>query len=293
MRESISARAGEVSDVARLDAPDDGAPDFRAHPVSPGTEQPCQTLAASARERSDRADRSGPGLVHLETSDTWNPRSPENQHRRRLSRMRRATITGARLVTEDLQRGGFRYKPAFITLTYARDGEWQPRHISKLLQHYRQWLERRGHKLRACYTAELTGRGRVHYHIVMWLPLGLTPPLPDKQGWWPHGSTQAKWARNPVAYMAKYASKGDVGHVSPEFERYRFPKGCRIHGRSGLERTQRRVVSWWLLPRYVREHFSDVGAWVVRAVGGGWLHRETGEWQAGWRPPLPPPRVAL
>lgn len=197
--------------------------------------------------------------------------------------MRRATITGARLVTQSLERGGFRYRAAFITLTYAQDGQWQPRHISELLKRYRHWLERRGHKLRACYTAELTSRGRVHYHIVMWLPLHVKPPLPDEQGWWPHGMSQAKWAKNPVAYMAKYASKGDLGYCGADFVRYRFPKGCRIHGRSGLDKVDRNELSWWLLPRYVRQFTGIVGERIRRATGGGWTNRDTGEWWPAWQ----------
>jgi hypothetical protein len=45
-------------------------------------------------------------------------------------------------------------------------------------------------------------------------------------------------------------------------------------------------VSWWLLPRYVREHFSQ-GDSVRRAPGGGWISRDTGEWLEAWHGPLP------
>lgn len=235
------------------------------------TPDPCSAEPSSGRGST--------GLVHLETSDTWNPRSPETRRRRRLSRMRRATLTGARVITEALQKGGFRYRAAMVTLTYAQDGAWQPRHISNLVKHYRQWLERRGHKLRSEYVAELTARGRVHYHLCLWLPVGLTPPKPDKQGWWPHGSTRVEWGRRPIGYMAKYVSKGESGtvYLDENFQPREFPKGCRIHGRSGLDVAQRRVVAWWCAPRYVREHFPEEGTWVVRAKGGGWVHRETGE----------------
>lgn len=193
--------------------------------------------------------------------------------------MKRATVTGSRLLTEGLQVGGYRYRPAFVTLTYAQDEAWRPRHIADLVKHYRRWLERRGQVLRLVWVAELTGRGRVHYHLCLWLPRGLTPPKPDKQGWWPHGMTNVQWVkRSAVAYIAKYASKGDTQYLDAEWKPYQFPKGCRIHGRSGLELAQRRIVAWWCLPRYVREHFEEVGEWVVRASGGGWLSRDHGEW---------------
>jgi len=245
---------------------------------------------AARRERAPHGARreqaaGGPaGLVHLETNDTWNPLSPKAQRWRRLSRMKRATVTSARLITQSLQVGGFRYRAAFITLTYATDGAWRPRHISDLVKHYRQWLQRRGHRLRVVWTSELTGRGRVHYHMCLWLPMGLTPPKPDKQGWWPHGMTQVQWVkRSAVAYIVKYATKcaqtgGEMAYLDENWQPYRFPKGCRIHGRSGLETAERRVVSWWCLPRYVREHFEEEGSWVTRAKGGGWVNRDSSEW---------------
>lgn len=244
--------------------------------------------------------RSPAGLVHLETSDTspaahpenspgvranWNPRDPAQQRRRRHSRMQRATVTGARVLTEGLQAGGFRYRAAFVTVTYAEDAAWRPRHISELVKRYRQWIERRAGKLRLVWTAELTRRGRVHYHLCLWLPKGLSPPMPDKQGWWPHGMTQVQWVRrSAVAYIAKYASKGDKGYSDTEAQPYRFPKGCRIHGRSGLEQAQRRTVSWWCLPKYVREEFPVVGARILRAKGGGWVDADTGAWSPPWNP---------
>jgi hypothetical protein len=81
--------------------------------------------------------------------------------------------------------------------------------------------------------------------------------------------------------MVKYTSKGENNFRMDDegtFHRIVFPKGCRIHGRCGLELAERRIVSWWCLPRYVRDHFAQVGAWIVRADGGGWVDRDTGEW---------------
>jgi hypothetical protein len=166
-----------------------------------------------------------------------------------------------------------------LTLTYREQGAWNPRHVSETLDHIRKYLGRRGEVLRGVWVAELTQRGRVHYHLLLWLPRGTTLPKPDKQGWWRHGSTRIEWARSGVGYMVKYASKGD----SVE----RFPRGLRLHGRCGLELVQRRRVAWHCLPRYVREHFTECGAWVVRAYGGGWVDRGTGEWLEAWHPPPP------
>lgn len=191
--------------------------------------------------------------------------------------MRLATIHGATELTGAIERGGFRYRAAMLTLTYAQDESWRPRHLSELTDHVAKWLERHGHKLRCVWVLELTARGRPHYHLCIWLPQGLTLPKPDKQGWWRHGSTRIEWARRAVGYLAKYASKGTSGD--------KFPKGARIHGRCGLDAQSRRVVAWRVLPRYVREVFPEVGAWVVRAYGGGWVDRGSGEWLEAWHPP--------
>lgn len=193
--------------------------------------------------------------------------------------MRVGTCRAAQEITQEAENGGRRLKAAMLTLTYREQGAWNPRHVSETLDHIRKYLGRRGEVLRGVWVAELTQRGRVHYHLLLWLPRGTTLPKPDKQGWWRHGSTRIEWARSGVGYMVKYASKGD----SVE----RFPRGLRLHGRCGLELLQRRRVAWHCLPRYVREHFTECGAWVVRAYGGGWVDRGTGEWLEAWHPPPP------
>lgn len=259
-----------------------------------------RSLPAAERGRAAEpraaAGRSA-GLVPIATSDTasafaadvsreisrkhrWIP-DEETRRRCRMSRMRRATHKGADVLTRAMQQGGFRWRPAMLTLTYREDHAWRPRHFSELSKRMRQWAARRGVVLRLCWVAELTARGRVHYHACVWLPRHLTLPKPDKQGWWPHGSTRIETARRPISYMVKYSSKGEDSYRLGEdgqWHRLTFPRGCRIHGRSGLEQAERRIVSWWCLPRYVREHFNQEGAWIVRACGGGWVNRETGEW---------------
>lgn len=115
--------------------------------------------------------------------------------------------------------------------------------MSALIDHYRKWSKRHGFKFRAVWKMEPHASGRPHYHIVFWMPRGLTPPMPDKQGWWPHGMTNAKWARSPVGYIAKYVAKPaeDV-----------FPKGARIWGAVGLTLDERCRVQWNLAPRWVK-----------------------------------------
>ncbi|MGE8281342.1 MAG: rolling circle replication-associated protein [Stenotrophomonas sp.] len=186
------------------------------------------------------------------------------------------------------------YRVALITLTYRHDGMWDPGHISSVIKHYREWFRRHA---KGCavpdfhytWVMELTQIGRPHYHIVAWMPKGLVPPLPDQQGWWPHGDTQAVFARSPVGYITKYASKAETksGH--------HLPKRARLWGYGGLKMTERGSVAWALCPRWLKgvahhESFpkkktievtepakfgttrvSKVSAWVLTAgLAAGW-----------------------
>lgn len=245
--------------------------------------------APEARAASDRPA----GLVPFATSDTSSAVAaqksrgiryiPTTRQRRemRICRMRRASRTGARLLTQAAERGGFRVYPAMLTLTYRDNARWRRWQISDCLKRMRQWLERRGYRFRAVWVCELTAAGRPHYHVCLWIPAGVRFPKPDQQGWWPHGMTRIEEAKAPIAYITKYTSKGEDSFrldESGEWIRNTFPKGARIHGRCGLEQLERRVVAWWCLPKYVRDHFAEVGSWVSRAEGGGWIERDTGDW---------------
>lgn len=187
----------------------------------------------------------------------------------RINRMRRSTLTRARLMTDDLQHGGFRFYPAMVTLTYRQVGDWRPQHVRDFLQRARVWMSRLGQPLRYTWVAELQKRGALHYHVVIWLPRGLTLPKADKRGWWPHGMTRTERARHAVAYLAKYASKGIEDASKP------FPRGARICGGGGLSATARLTLRWHLLPRYVRDQVTP-DCCCKRRPGGGFstIHGE-------------------
>ena len=187
--------------------------------------------------------------------------------------MRHTVLTSARLIAEALQRGGFRYRAAMLTTTYRPDVEWSPRHVSELLQHIRKYLHRRFTvQLVYVWVQESTQAGRPHYHIVLFLPKGITLPKPDKQGWWPHGMTRIEWARKAVGYIAKYASKGSDD----------MPKGARCCGVGGMTPTQRQERRWWRLPERIRATTVPADD-IQRAVGGGFVSRVTGErWESEW-----------
>jgi hypothetical protein len=185
----------------------------------------------------------------------------------------RVTVShGGDHLDETLRRGGFRYRAAMLTLTYRDLDGWRPDHLAQLQAHVRNWLKRRGVRYGYVWVAELQQRGAVHYHLVLWLPKGLTLPKPDKQGWWPHGMTRIEWARKPIGYLLKYASKGAPGLT--------FPKGLRLYGTSRLAEVPRRICRYWKTPRYAREALTGQGMEgpgdVIRAPGGGFVDRLTG-----------------
>lgn len=143
------------------------------------------------------------------------------------------------------------YRVAMVTLTYARDGMFQALHVKELLDHYRKWFKRNAKEalipeFHYVWVMEMMEMGRPHYHMVMWLPNGVKPPLPDDQGWWKHGMTNAKFAYSPVGYLAKYASKQESKSGR------HLPKGARLWGYGGLKMVERGPVAFALTPRWVK-----------------------------------------
>lgn len=224
----------------------------------------------------------GAGLVYIKTSQTAHaagvvpacvtPSRPDafliDQEAMRLKRLKKNVITSARYHCRDLQ--GQRFKACMVTLTYREDADWDAKQISRYLDCVKQWLKRRGHPCRYVWVYELTKRGRPHYHVLFWLPKGLSMPKADKRGWWRQGMTQTVWARNAVGYLAKYASKGNGEQV--------IPKGVRLYGIGGLSATSRLNRAWWNLPTGVRAWGFPSDRW-RRAPGGGWASRSSGEWR--------------
>lgn len=174
--------------------------------------------------------------------------------------------------------GPMRHNVIMVTLTYARDDEWQAKHIASYLTNVRNWLTRRTaglHNLRYVWVAELTKKGRVHYHVLMWLPRGYTMPKADKQGWWKHGSTKTEQAVAPVKYILKYASKLDSKEGG-------FPAHCRMFGVGGLDQPGRWSRKWLNYPAFIKGRASINECW-ERAEGGGWLEHATGIiWPSEW-----------
>ncbi|MTW21172.1 rolling circle replication-associated protein [Allochromatium palmeri] len=256
-------------------------------------------MADRVRVGSDSAGGEAvpPGLVSFSTSDT----APQtlglpgdalgtgphqviiDSHLGRLKRMRSGVLTAANLIQERLAASGRRWKAAMLHLTYRDEDEFSPDQMSALMKHIREWTRRRGLPALPYVWVLERGekRGRLHYHILIWLPLGVTLPKPDKQGWWPWGHTKWEWARQPVGYLAKYASKGWTkdGKVQPS-----FPKGSRIHGKGGLTAVERSKCAWWRAPKWVKDAWPDWQDEPRPAPGGGWVSRVLGDWlPSPWR----------
>ena len=181
---------------------------------------------------------------------------------RRIRRMRLVVKGAVIQMQEHLQKNGVRYRAGFGTVTYGPGVPWEPNHIRDLMRHYRRWHKRRKIPFRCIWVAELQKRGAVHYHFVFFLPRGFTPPMPDKQGWWPHGSSNVKWARKPVGYLIKYTSKGET--------RGGFPKNCRLFGVSGSPGP----LGWFRAPYWARKRWNPTDKIVKR--GGFWCNLTVG-----------------
>ena len=206
------------------------------------------------------------GLVSLKTTDTPSGDPIEiDRAMARFKRLKRSIVTSARLFEHMFK--GKRRRVAMLTATYRDLDAFRPCHISELLKRIRHWLARRGHGVSYVWVAELQQRGALHYHILLWLPKGLTLPKPDKQGWWPHGNTRIEWARRPIGYLLKYASKFD--------SKANLPKGARLHGAGGLDKTCKQIRQWFNLPLWLKT-LAGVGSRFVRIKGVGLVARDTG-----------------
>jgi len=237
----------------------------------------------SACLESSSLGAAGPGLVSPSTSHEPSQGAAcsapleVDSLESRMRRMVKAVRGTAALIVKHFQDRGVRYRSALVTLTYAPGQAWTPRDISGLTQHYRDWARSRGIPLAGVWVLELQRRGAPHYHLLLFLPRGYTPPKPDRQGWWRKGSSNCIWARSPVGYVAKYASKSK----QKSGEGVAIPKGARMHGHIGLPALVQAARSWMLAPGWLRE-IAPQGTRIVRR-GPWWRSLALGiEWRSPW-----------
>lgn len=246
-------------------------------------------MTAAAAQLS--APRSGAGLVSVPTSRTTDLGLREAVQKGRASDLRqdlgafqldsdarrlaslRCAVGFAARAQAVIPRGGRASRAWMVTLTYRGDATaWRSDHMKTAVHRFRIWCNRQGFAARYVWVAELQQRGVIHYHLVIWLPHGIRCPKWDSRGWWPHGMTNRKTVRkSAVGYLMKYLSKGsDVATTS-------FPRGARIYGVGGLDRTMRRARRWLRLPSFVQANSSILDDWRP-VVGGGWRAPDGGHW---------------
>lgn len=185
----------------------------------------------------------------------------------RLRNLRKTVYTAGQLFEQHAL--GQRRDCWMLTLTYRGVDDWKPNHIRSFIAAYKAWCARKGHALSYVWVMELQKRGAPHYHVLVWLPRGISPLKPDKQGWWPHGFSNTVRARRRTGYLMKYVSKTEFLYADSGTG-FRFPKGARLYGAGGLDREKRRVVRYWRAPGWVRESAKSVAA-DLRKVVGGWI----------------------
>lgn len=181
---------------------------------------------------------------------------------RRIKRLKRSVWASGHL--HALADNGFRSPVCwFVTLTYRGVNDWQPEHIKRSLDAFRRWCKGLGIPCRYTWVAELQKRGAVHYHLLCWLPKGITMPQWDRttakrDAFWSHGMTNTQKSFAGVGYLMKYLSKLGELHT--------FPKGLRLYGIGGLNQTGRQMRQWYNLPEWVKNEYG-VGEVVRRKVG--------------------------
>lgn len=207
---------------------------------------------------------------------------------RRVNRLKKSVWASGHL--HGMADKGFRPSVAwFVTLTYAKAGAWCPKHISEALKGFRSWCMGKGVPCRYTWVAEIqpkrlesTGDAVVHYHLLAWLPVGVSMPQWDRitrkdrgvrPAFWQHGMTNTEKAFSGVGYLMKYLSK--LGELTV------FPKGLRLYGIGGLDASGKSVRRWFNLPAWVKQ-VSGVGD--VSKVGNFFVMRDSGEvLESPWR----------
>lgn len=235
------------------------------------------TVPKAGPEFEGRSVVSSPrGLVLQSTSGVLEPVECLKSSMR-FGRMRKGVMATGDVMQGDL--GPKRWACVMVTLTYRPGADWAPRQVSEFLKFVREYCGRRGFKVPGVWVVELQQRGAPHYHVLLWLPPGVRLPKPDERGWWRHGSSRIEWARRPVAYLAKYASKG----LDPADD---LPKGARLWGGFGRDREQLRMVRWRCAPRWLldfAEHIGELGCGALRRLSSGWWQVGGGEVRSPWR----------
>jgi len=268
-------------------------------PLGIGAAYPCGgSVTAGSHPEGGAASAEGAGLVPYKTTPNaaepsdhseagqgaQSHQDPPGSHRisfdkqtctaNRLKRLRRNVWLSGYL--HNMPRKGHRQDvPWFVTLTYRCVDDWRPQHIGRCMDKYRRWCARKGVACRYTWVAELQNRGAVHYHLMVWLPVGVRMPMWDKtttyrgrtqEAFWIHGMTNRQVAKTGIAYLMKYLSKMGEFHE--------FPEGCRTSGMGGLDDHSRLIRSWMNLPEWAKREY---GVGDLTRINGALYVLATGE----------------
>lgn len=218
---------------------------------------------------SGEAPRSGAGLVPESTTPTGVNVLQICKADARFTRLQKNIGVAAKLL--NMHHQGKRVNAVMVTLTYRGVDDWRNWHMTRYIDAVRVWFKRLtgGTKpLQYVWVGETQERGALHYHVIFWLPKGVTMPKADKRGWWPHGMTNTLKANKPVGYLTSYVKK--------LASKKGIPHGARIYGVGGLPPADRDVRRWINWPAFVQARASVEDKWRP-AKGGGWLQCATGE----------------
>jgi hypothetical protein len=139
------------------------------------------SLASTSKKAFPRlkSDSDALGLVSILTSDTKPVlQLPSNEYLR-LKRLQKTVRVSAQVIQENLQDNKVRFKTAMVTLTYRDDVHWTARQVTSYIKCVMSWARRRGLSIHYVWVLELTKKGRPHYHVMWWLPRGVTMPKAD------------------------------------------------------------------------------------------------------------------
>jgi len=208
--------------------------------------------------------------------------SKQLQAKSRVDRLKRSVWASGHL--HGIAKKGHRpMVPWFVTLTYAEARAWRPNHVKQAMNSFRRWCLRKGYAAKYTWVSEIqpkraerTGENVVHYHLMIWLPVGaqmpfwdreeITPSGRHREAFWSHGMTNTQRAKAGVGYLMKYLSK--LGELTV------FPDGIRLYGVGGLDESARAVRGWYNLPEWVKRTY---GVGEVKRMGCHLVHMTTGE----------------
>ncbi len=160
---------------------------------------------------------------------------------------------------------------AAVTLTYAHDADFCPRHITRFINCLRSKLKRRGYTL--LYVWVLERAEVLHYHLVLWLPRGFILSHADLMRWWPWGSTWTQSCRKVSAWIRYISKRESKDHL---------PISARAYGCGGLDESAKDSIQKDMLPRWLKT-LLPAEAKVRRVPKVGWTDMSTGEiYESPW-----------